>query len=477
MWNKSDRGKITSGQKFKNWFTKKRIIVSSVVAGLVVLLVAVVFLVNGHKTFIVGRTIAALSSMSRFLPITPDEKKELAVLNQLTQSFSQMDNKERTFLILLQNNMELRPGGGFLGQYAIVTIKNGAVTSSYFEDANLLDQTITAKIPPPYPLRRMLQLKNWKFRDSNFSPDFPTNVQEAEYFMRLAGRGTNFDGAIAVNAQVFNDLLQITGPITVPGYSQTFAYPDGALNLEAVVEKAYIMDPKLDSQNRKMIMKNMVPIIIEKLMSPSNLPKLADFLHTEFKDRNIMVYFTDPQLESSVESVSWDGRVNPSVPSDYFMMVDANMGSLKTDYYMKRQITYNVDLTAPKPTVTVDMLYKNTATAGDWRTSDYHTYMRIYVPQGSTLVSTKMASNITTGQEFGKTYFGYIVHVPIGTQTDVTTQYTLPDNFDQTDYQLFIQKQSGVGEIPFAVHLKTSQGEFDQQQTLNNDLTFQFQKQ
>ena len=83
------------------------------------------------------------------------------------------------FLLLLQNNMELRPGGGFLGQYAVIKVKNGEVVSSFFEDANLLDQRITARVTPPWPLTQYMQIKKWKFRDSNFSPDFPTNVEKA----------------------------------------------------------------------------------------------------------------------------------------------------------------------------------------------------------------------------------------------------------------------------------------------------------
>ncbi len=68
--------------------------------------------------------------------------------------------------------MELRPGGGFLGQYAVAEVKNGEVVSFFIEDANLLDQRITAKVSPPYPFTRMMSIKKWKFRDSNFSPEF-----------------------------------------------------------------------------------------------------------------------------------------------------------------------------------------------------------------------------------------------------------------------------------------------------------------
>jgi hypothetical protein len=422
-------------------------------------------------------SLAALNSISKFLPIAPDEKQELGVVNQLVQALTASDNKERTFMIFLQNNMELRPGGGFLGQYAIVKIKNGEITSSFVEDANLLDQHIESGVPAPYPFKRMIQVKNWKFKDSNFSPDFPTNAEKALYFYHLAGRSGNFDGFIAVNAQVFNDILALTGPITVPGYPGEYNSDTGALQLEEFVEKQYILDPALDTQNRKMIIKKMAPIIISKLLTLNNIPKIADLIHNELKDKNIMLNFTDPNLQSLVESVHWDGKVTTDWGGDYLMLVDANMGAMKSDYYIKRSINYDIDLTTPKPTVTLTVTYKHTATQGDWRTSDYHTYLRVYVPQGSNFLDRSMVGPPYTGEEFGKTYFGVIVHTLIGGETQGVIKYELPDNIDRDNYKLLIQKQSGVGDIPVHVHVKNARGEFDQNQTLNNDLKFEFQKQ
>ncbi|MFA5926032.1 MAG: DUF4012 domain-containing protein [Parcubacteria group bacterium] len=430
---------------------------------------------KNHKGMIGVKALSAISSISKFLPIPQDEQKEIDVLNELVGEFSKNDDKERVFLVLLQNNMELRPGGGFLGQYAVIKIKNREVTSTFLEDANLLDRRITAKVAPPYPLKRMMQIKRWKFRDSNFSPDFPANAEKAKYFLGLGGQAGKFDGVIAVNAQVFNDILAITGPVSVPGYSQTFTGSDGALKLEELVEKQYIIDPELDTENRKMIMKKMAPIIISKLTALNNIPKIANFVHSEFKNRNIMVNFEDSNLQSLAESVHWDGSVADDWGSDYLMTVDANMGSLKTDYYIKREISYDVDFTAQKPIVTLHILYKNTASQADWRTSDYHTYLRVYAPEGSNLLEKKMASSLTDGNEFGKKYFGFIVHATIANQTDVMIKYELPEQLNNADYRLLIQKQSGAGDVPVKVHLKTENGEFNQEQTLSSDLKFQFE--
>ena len=158
------------------------------------------------------------------------------------------------------------------------------------------------------------------------------------------------------------------------------------------------------------------------------------------------------------------------------MAVDANMGALKTDYYIKREMNYDIDFTQPKPTVTLDVKYKNTAPYGNWRTSDYHSYLRVYVPKGSEFVSNHMVSHLNTADEFNKTYFGFKADVIIGQEVDGQIVYTLPDSITADNYKLLIQKQSGAGDVPVTVHIKKSDGEETQQQTLKNDLRFEYSK-
>jgi hypothetical protein len=428
------------------------------------------------KVSIISDSLSVIEEALKFLPVKQDTKKELEVINALSQEIVKQDNVERRYLVLLQNNMELRPGGGFLGQYAVIKIKNGEVTSLFIEDANILDQRISAKVRPPYPFERMMSIKKWKFRDSNFSADFPTNVEKIKYFYRLSGGNSDFDGVIAVNANVFNNVLELTGPITVPGYSGQFNSENATLKLEEVVEKKYLADETLDTQNRKAIMKTMGAIILDELFTLNNIPKLANFTLEELRNRDVMLNFENPELQKLVEEVHWDGSVTTDWSGDYLMLVDANMGALKSDYYIKREVDYYVDLTLEKPTATLNYTYTHTATYGDWRTSDYHSYLRVYAPLGSNLLERKMVSYPNIQEEFGKTYFGFIVHVLINGHTNAFVKYELPDHFKNEPYKLLIQKQSGAGDVPVKVTVKTQDGEFTQEEVLKKDLKFEFNK-
>ena len=470
---------VVENEKYKNivqYFTKKRLIIFF----LTILLLAGAFFVffyakTNTKEF-AAKSLAIFEKVSRLLPIEPDTKKEIEVTSQLVDELTKKDDRTRTFLVLLQNNMELRPGGGFLGQYAILEIKNGEVISTFVEDANLLDQRIYAKIPAPYPFKRMMQIKKWKFRDSNFSPDFPTNAEKAEYFYGLARGKKDFDGVIAVNADVLNHILELIGPIQVPGYAATFTSQNASTKLEDIVERRYLANPNLDDRNRKLILKKMASVIIEKLSSLQNIPRLAKFTQEELRNKDIMLYFEDSNIQSSVQSVHWGGSVSQDWGKDYLMLVDANMGALKSDYYIRRSIDYEVDFTQEKPIATVKYLYRHTATHGDWHTSDYHSYIRLYVPKGSNLIERKMVSYPLINEDFGKTYFGFIVHVLINRETEALIKYELPDYITPDNYQLLIQKQSGIGNIPVTIRLKTADEEITRQGELKKDLKFEIDK-
>lgn len=87
--------------------------------------------------------------------------------------------ERKKYLILFQNDNELRPTGGFLTAYAVVFIENGKVTPEKSDDIYELDQKFTERIPIPEALGKYLTTeKYWNLRDMNISPDFKTSMDE-----------------------------------------------------------------------------------------------------------------------------------------------------------------------------------------------------------------------------------------------------------------------------------------------------------
>lgn len=151
------------------------------------------------------------------------------------------------------------------------------------------------------------------------------------------------------------------------------------------------------------------------------------------------------------------------------MVVDANIGALKSDFYVKRSLEYVIDFTGPKPIATLTYHYNHTATYGDWRTSDYHTYTRVLAPAGSKYIEgSRQKTGVSTANDttFKKTIFGYKVDALMNQTLPTSIQYELPETITADNYQLLIQKQSGTGDIPVKVTMKTLEGEFSQEAIL-----------
>lgn len=457
------------------FLTRGRIIALFLLALIAISGFLLFFYAKDHKEEFAAGGLALFEKVSKLLPLEPDTKKEIEVINDLVSNFTQGDGKTHTLLLLLQNNYELRPGGGFLGQYGVLKVQDGKIVSFTFEDANLLDQRILAKVTPPWPLTRYAQIKKWKFRDSNFSPDFPTNAAKAEYFYRLSGGRAQFDGVVAINADVLNHVIGVVGPITIPGFG-TYTAENAAIDLEEDVERAYLGDdvPAELKQNRKNVMKTLSAEIVKRIGSIGDIRKLADLGLEELRNKNVQLFFKDAALQEKVAGVHWDGTVSADWGKDYLMVVDANLGALKTDYHIRRSLEYTVDFTGERPKATVLYIYDHTATHGDWRTSDYHTYTRVYAPLGSKYIDQ---SRVKTGgvsaqdeKTFGKTVFGYKVDTLIGTTLPTGISYELPSTITPNDYELLIQKQSGTGTIPVKVTLRTKEKEYVENFELKKDL-------
>jgi hypothetical protein len=409
-----------------------------------------------------------ISQVINIFPASEIQKKEYRALANLGEHISGLDRKEKTFLILFQNNLEIRPGGGFIGAFAIVKMKNGKIVSMETQDLSNFDAQIPNTIKPPYPMRELGYVDFWKLRDSNFSPDFETNAKKAEEFYQLGGGKEQFDGVIGITANTLTSILKITGPIQVEGYPGTYASEDAIISLEYQVEKAFEKQG-ISRDDRKSVMRDLAKEIEKRILSFSihQKIKLAQVLIRDLNEKNIQLYFKDSQIQRQAQAVSWVGAIDQKWEKDYLMIVDANIGSFKSDYYIRRSIDYSIDLSESAPQAHLKISYEHTAKEKDWMTRDYTDYLRIYVPKDSWLVNQKNFDEATFGNEFGRKYFGSIIRVPIGTSKTIELKYTLPESV-KNDYNLKIQKQAGLSDIPVNIHIKKADGTLEEfSETLN----------
>ena len=403
---------------------------------------------------------STVSEVMNFLPIDSAQKKEYQALANIGDYFLKKDGEEKKFLILFQNNMEIRPGGGFIGAFGIVKIKNGKIISMETHDLSNFDGRIPDTVEPPYPMKETLGIKSWKLRDSNYSPDFETNAKKAEEFYYMGQGQEQFDGVIGVTANMLTSMLKVTGPIEIEGYPGTYASENAIIALEYQVEKAF-EDQGIERGERKSVINDLAKEIEKRIpdFSTSQKIELAKILIEDLNKKDVQLNFKDENLQNIVGNAGWSGNVDQKWSKDYLMTVDANLGAFKSDYYIKRSMDYTVDLTSEKPAVKLRITYEHTAKQKDWMTRDYLTYLRVYVPERSWFISGINFDSPHFGNELGKKYFGAIVKVPIDTSKTVELNYSLPENINADQYALEIQKQAGINDEPVSVHIINKDGQ------------------
>lgn len=369
----------------------------------------------------------------------------------------------QNYLLLLQNNTELRPTGGFIGTFGSLTLANGAVAGFSTENIYNLDEPAKAyntKVPPA-PIQRYLKQSQWFLRDVNWDPDFPSTAREAMRFyreerppatlgvaMRAGGPIQSFNGVIAFTPEIIKDILKVTGPITIR---------DNVFTAENIVEKLqYEVDVAFEEKgvniyNRKEIIDDLAQVLKEKIFAFSSreLRSLAPLLLDAFAEKHLMVYFTDSRLQEMAAKLNWDNRVLES-EGDYVYLVDANLGSLKTDPVVSRSLSYTLRTEPRDRTLiaTVAVTYKNSGDF-DWKTTRYRTYSRLYAPYGSSLISAKgNEEQIEITDQHGKTVFGTFISIEPGRSETLAFTYKLPawltKKIIRGQYQLLVQKQGGT---------------------------------
>lgn len=363
------------------------------------------------------------------------------------------------FLIVLQNNDELRPSGGFIGTYGLLITNQGVIKTLTTDDSYHLDMPASLadrwNLAPPEPLKKYLKVEKWYLRDANWSPDWPVAARQIVtiYNGEKAAVGkptTLFTGVVAITPDLVSDLIKLVGPITVNG--TTYQAGDFQNLLQYNVEIAY-KQQNISAWDRKDIINGLVDQLRNRLL---NLPasawgQLLTILDNNITERNIQLYFFNPDWEKLAQDLGADGAMaNP--PSDFLMVVDANLAAYKTDLVMKKTISYGWQENANGLEASVQLVYTHQGQT-DWRTRTYRSYTRIYAPLGSQLVSLNGAEaatqnlSATNDPTLNKTVFAFFFTVDPGMSRTINITYRLPDQiykqFQAGQYQLLVEKQAG----------------------------------
>ena len=375
--------------------------------------------------------------------------------------------EQKTYLFLLQNNTEMRPTGGFIGTYGILKVKNGDIVSFTTDNSYNLDQPAESwlNIEPPYPLTRYNKVYKWFFRDSNWSPDFPTSAQKAEWFYHQEkGSEKNVDGLIAVTPTFIQSLLTLTGPVQVNGL--TFNSDNLVETLQFQVEQGFLRQGISEAERKEIIGVLSKKILEDVLDLPKEKwPDLWNVFTKDISEKQILIYLKDEYTQNYIIKENWGGQIQ-NTDFDYLSIFDANLASLKTDPAVKRTIEYTLKQDGNNLIADLIIHYNNEGGI-TWKTTRYRTYTRVYVPRGSTLLKAEGAMvdcnmdetvEITPQEDLSKTVLDAFLCVEPQEEKILHFKYVLPAELtkrilNNNHYALLIQKQPGTPDYPLTLNI------------------------
>ncbi|MCX6816301.1 MAG: DUF4012 domain-containing protein [Candidatus Beckwithbacteria bacterium] len=395
-------------------------------------------------------------------------KDTLANIKPLLTLFPKLlgESEPQQYLLIFQNNAELRATGGFLTAYAILETFKGQITPKLSSDIYELDTAFGNRLPAPEPIKKYLPLVyNWHLRDMNLSPDFKVSMDTFFPNYQSVAAIKDVNGVIAVDTQVMVDLLQVLGKVGVADWGEYSADIVPQCNCPQVVYKMedYATRPTyyIKANRKGMIGPLMHSILLNVMNSPKKLwPQFVEIALKDIQEKHLMFYFPgDDPLQPVVEAFNAAGRIK-DYQGDYFHLNDTNFAGAKSNLYVDQTVTQEINI-SPDGTITktVTIDYKNPQAASDCNLETgglclngiLRDWVRLYVPEGTELVEV-LGSSIepTTSKDLGKTVLEAFIELRPQSSAKLIFKYKLPFK-KTTDYKLLIQKQPGTKNFSYTI--------------------------
>lgn len=398
------------------------------------------------------------------------------------------DPDEKRYLVLFQNDKELRSTGGFITAYAQFRLVKGKAILEKADDIYALDASKKKNFPAPREITTFHKgVYNLNIRDANLSPDFKLSMQQFEELYNSTSSRETIDGIWAVDTHVLVEALKILGPTTV--YGREFSAetdkrcdcPKAVYELEDYSTRpvGYVREARKD------IIGVLLQSVLQKALgvSPSQYwGKLFQMLLTQINEKHVLAYMHDGASQKAIESFNLGGRIMTASETatllkykegngwDYLHVNNSNMAGAKANMFVSQKMTKDVTVNGDGTITTkLTLEYKNPypgsdcglETGGLCLNAPLRDWVRVYVPAGSKLTDSQGSQSpkdnkpvpLDTYDSLGKTVFeGFLIVNPMGTaKLDLT--YTSPVKSEDGKYYLFVQKQPGTDNDEFTLKI------------------------
>ncbi|WP_082516464.1 DUF4012 domain-containing protein [Microbacterium sp. Leaf436] len=308
----------------------------------------------------------------------------------------------KTYLVVFQNNAEIRATGGNPAASSVMVVDNGRIELKEQSDSmafyaagqagrSALDLPESALALYPDTFTRYSQ-------DYTFTPDFPTT---ARLFESLWDRtdGSQFDGVMSIDPVVLAHMLEVLGPVDLPSGEQITS--DNAVKL--LLSDAYqrFGDAGDNGRSSDEFFAMVSSTVFSRLAGGQWNPiAMFDQLTRSAQEQRINLWFTDEQAQALVTEVGLDGGLRSDNAASTQLGIYLNDFSIgKLEYHLTTEVSATCN--AADRTVNVSMNMHNDITDDitnaytlGFRNSDYglpKTTMMLnalfFAPPGATITA------------------------------------------------------------------------------------------
>lgn len=397
----------------------------------------------------------AQGTLSQVRSYGPDTKEALLIFPGVLG----VGTGEQRYMIIMQNNAEIRATGGFWTNFATFKINNALLTSDFTsKDMYSIDIALDAvdkyvtfpTVPTAY--RNYLKVERMYARDTNISPDFPTAISQFNVFYNMAQRVNpvefkSVNGYIAINTEVVKEFMEITGPVTVNGV--IFNKDNVVLELEKIASLSLAQQA-----GRKKVLGDLMFAMLKNVFESDSFlwPQLINKGVDLMNRKQILVYLNDPNAQRLIEKYGYGGRIVDTPQGiDYNYFVSTNLGGDKTNMFVKKEVTSSASIDNGKILRTVKVKYSYPQPSSEYADfiKRYQDWFRLYVPEDAQFVSLNVTDNedknIYQNKERGKVYFGGFLTLEPNKTKEVEIKYYLPMSYIKNNqFGLYVQKQPGT---------------------------------
>ncbi len=333
------------------------------------------------------------------------------------------------YLIEILDSTELRPGGGFIGNYGIATFSGGRLTAAHITDTYLLDKAYDATgytIPYPSAYTWFNLAASWSLRDSNLDADFPTAARYAELNYAREGGSIPVQGVIAITPALIERALEITGPINVPEYHETVTAQ--RKRFTALLAEHFL--------------------VRVRQVSSSALPRFLQLMISSLRSKDVQIYLNPSSAEKLLQSYHLASSIQ-SPGGDSLFVVDANISPSKANSLITNMLNDQVAIDEKGNAIHHTTIRYAWVSKGPAYGSDiYRDYVRVYVPSGSVLQMQNGWQSRGTSTAFGREAWAGFFTLAYGQTDTITLVWRVPGAAAKDakgwHYQYLLQRQAGA---------------------------------